>query len=383
MRSSLVALVVVLVAAVLVMAMAYADVVIFRDGSYDDGKIKSATAEAITIETPYGDVSYPRNTFYVFYQDDPAHPGQQYYQAGLAMLQLRKKTQAEQLFKKAVAADRRYAQPCQNALDAYEPSLGAGTSVTEAPGMRKFILKCTLCGGTGRVVGTFGNASSTSGATGWSQTSHSVGGSSRGSSRSSGNSSTGLGTQAVMRGCPACGGKGYRIMYLRKDEGFCPACGGAGSVKGASGGSSGSSSRSTTFGVTGSSSSSHSGSSSSSSGTLSGGTSLSAVQYPPCTVCGGRGIRPLASGGTFEGFEIISPDGTPLNGNPGESGMEPGGNRNPGGGDPGAEEDQGNGDKEEAEPEDDRGFFAKYKTYLLIAAAAILVIALFAMKGKK
>jgi hypothetical protein len=376
MRTPLVALAVVLTSAVLLGA--FADVVIFKDGTYEDGTIKSATAESITIGTPYGDVSYPRNTFYVFYQVDASRPGQHYYEGGLAMLQLHKKFTAKELFDKAIAIDQRYGPPSEKVLQAYEPQPGASTTQQET-NVRTIRLQCALCGGTGKVEGTFGiRSSSTDAVPGWFLASHSVGGSPGGSSGSSGSSSGGveshIGTTSVMMNCPACSGKGYRILHLRPDEGICPTCGGAGSVKGDTS-SSGTSGSSVTFGTheTGSSGSS---SSSSSSGSSSGATSLSAVQYPPCKDCGGRGIRPLAMGGTLEGLQEVGGGA-----NPGGSGIQPGGGPGPGGGEEMA------GDEEQtakAPVEEEPGFFAKYKTYLLLGLAAVLVIGFFVAKsGKK
>jgi hypothetical protein len=369
MRTPLVALAVVLMSTLLLGA--FADVVIFKNGTYEDGTIKSATAESITIATPYGDVSYPRDTFYVFYQVDAAHPGQQYYEAGLAMLQLHKKFAAKELFDKASAIDQRYAQAAEKALQAYEPNPGSSTTQQET-NVRTIRLQCSLCGGTGKVEGTFGiRSQSTDALPDWFLASHSVSGHGGSSGGSSGGTESHIGSTSVMMNCPACSGKGYRILHLRPDEGICPVCGGAGSVKGdTSGSGGGSSGNSVTFGTGGSGSSSSSNSS----------TSMSiAVQYPPCRACGGRGIRPLAMGGTLEGLQVVG--GTTNPGGGGDSGMEPGGGPGPGGGEEMAGDE---GQTEEPPVEDEPGFFAKYKTYLLLGLAAVLVIGLVVAKsGKK
>lgn len=131
--------------------------------------------------------------------------------------------------------------------------------------------------------------------------------------------------------CPACQGKGYRILYIGSEEGICPACGGAGSVQEKD--SQGAESHSWTF------------------------------NYVPCRDCGGRGIKPIRSGGVRDGMVATS--------------ASPGYDRPSGGYEEEEEEEV------EEEPSGDGSFMSRYRMYLMIGGGALLVVALVAMQTSK
>jgi RecJ-like exonuclease len=133
--------------------------------------------------------------------------------------------------------------------------------------------------------------------------------------------------------CPACQGHGYRILYIGADEGICPACGGAGSVQEKTEG--GAESHSWTF------------------------------NYVPCRDCGGRGIKPIRSGGVRDGMVVVAS---------GQDYSQPSGEY-----DESAEEET----KDKEEPSGEGSFMSRYRMYLMIGGGALLVVALVAMQTSK
>jgi len=135
--------------------------------------------------------------------------------------------------------------------------------------------------------------------------------------------------------CPACSGKGYRLLYINADEGLCPDCGGAGTVKGADQNASW------------------------------------VYNYVTCKSCSGRGIKPIKSGGTREGM-VLASTGRP-----------------PGAGDPGGDQGEDEVDKEADEGEDETsssdggGFLLKYRWYLVAGGGGLLALAFVASKTSK
>ena len=130
--------------------------------------------------------------------------------------------------------------------------------------------------------------------------------------------------------CPACQGKRYRILYMGSEDGLCATCGGAGSVKEKEEG------KETTSWV---------------------------FNYVPCRGCGGRGIKPMRSGGTREGLVITS--------NSPQYSNQPSG------------EYEDKEEVEEEEPSGDGSFMSRYRMYLMIGGGALLVVALVAMQSSK
>ena len=337
MRSVIVFVVVVLVAGVI--PAAFGDIVVFRDGTFEDAKIKSVTDDLLTIEGEYGDLPYPRERVYWFSQAVPERPGIEYYLAGLKLLELHKKHMAAKLFEKAGQYDRRYAQAGEKALQVYTPQRPTDTaSRLEAPPsgdahsrVPVYKVQCKLCQGTGKVEATLGgdlslleDASFTGGAT---QLSCGPGGG------GSGGGSKDKEDHKMMITCPACGGKGYRLLRLGPKDGICPKCGGAGSINEEKEGS-------WTF------------------------------NFVPCPECAGRGIKPIKDGGARVGIVLAS------------SSRPPGGPS--GGGD-----DEYDGSEKEADEDkepsssDDRSFFDKYKVYFLAGGGALLIVAFVASKASK
>jgi hypothetical protein len=134
--------------------------------------------------------------------------------------------------------------------------------------------------------------------------------------------------------CPACMGKGFRLMRIGPDQGLCPTCGGAGSVLNT------------------------------------GDTGTWASSVTPCTACGGSGLRPLRYGGTRDGLEPIG--GHALNASPGGGGSSDGGTDR-------SEAKKGDGD----DPYAVQSFFSRYKTLILIAAAVVLIVGLIGVKSSR
>jgi len=151
--------VVVLALAVVITTAAHSDVVVFKNGTYQEGTVKSATDSSITMESQYGDLPYARDVIQAVYRSMPEQPGQEYYQAGLVLLGLHKKATAQKLFEQAAKHDARYAKLGTNALRAYTPrrsndvaSRLAPPSTTDANSRTPmYRIQCNLCGGTGKV----------------------------------------------------------------------------------------------------------------------------------------------------------------------------------------------------------------------------------------
>jgi len=291
---------VVLVLAVILAASG--DIVVYRDGAYEEVKIKNTTTESFILEGPYGDLEYPRERIYSAHRSVAARPGEEYYQAGLMMLRLHRKTVAKKLFEKAGQYDSRYGVAGQKALDAYTIKRPADdASRLRSPSSRKeesnqplYKLTCQLCNGTGKVEYRIQGVT--------------------------GSDEEGRGEVTRTMSCPACSGKGHRLLYLGPDEGICPTCGGAGSVKEEEGGW--------------------------------------VFTYVPCRSCGGRGILPTSQGGTRENLELVS--GGPRRRFPDEE-----------------EED------EDDKSSDDGDFFTKYRWHIVGGGGALLVIAFLASKMSK
>ena len=153
----------VLLAALVVCAAAplAGDVVVFKDGKCEESPIKQVTGDAVTIQGPYGDLTYPLTTVYWYCSSDPQRPGLEYYWAGIRLLELRKKHTAIGMFNKAGEFDPRYAAAGRNAVSNYEPRDtrsassrlhpdGATTSTgsSECPLYR---VPCKLCNATGMI----------------------------------------------------------------------------------------------------------------------------------------------------------------------------------------------------------------------------------------
>ena len=133
--------------------------------------------------------------------------------------------------------------------------------------------------------------------------------------------------------CPACSGKGYRDLRIGPTEGLCPKCGGAGSIK----------------------------------EERDEGSWL--FDYVPCKDCSGTGIKPTSNGGTREGLnDTVMASG-------GLGGM---GGRQTSDTDVEVEEDT-----EPQEPEDDRGFFSRYRWYFIGGGVALLVVLFVASQTSK
>jgi hypothetical protein len=151
--------VVVLALTMVITTAARGDVVVFKDGTYQEGKVKSITDASVTMESQYGDLPYARNIVQSVHPSTAEQPGQEYYQAGLVLLQMHKKQTAKKLFDQAVAKDERYSGLVSKALNSYTPKPSydvearmrppSSTDVhSHAPTYR---IQCKLCNGTGRV----------------------------------------------------------------------------------------------------------------------------------------------------------------------------------------------------------------------------------------
>jgi len=244
-------------------AAASGDIIVYTDGDYDEVKIKNTTPTSFILEGSYGDINYPRERVYSAHRSVPEHPGEEYYKAGLMLLQLHKKSLARKLFEKASTFDARYGQAGASALNAYTPQPladdGSRLRVDSSGGRygagSGFKVQCKLCNGTGKVDYEIQKVFS--------------------GSSDSGEKKTGKAIKGTMQ-CPACSGKGYRILQIGPEEGICPACGGAGSVKEKS------------------------------------DKGSWVFTYVPCSDCGGRGIKPIKMGGTREGIQpVVSPQPQP------------------------------------------------------------------------
>jgi hypothetical protein len=129
--------------------------------------------------------------------------------------------------------------------------------------------------------------------------------------------------------CPACSGKGYRLLRIRPDEGICPTCGGAGTIK------------------------------------KEGTKWLN--PFETCPDCGGRGIRPLKNGGTRDGLVLAS-------GNPSSMDVTSSTEQ------PAPEETTTD---TSTDTSDDESFFQKYRWYFVAGGGGLLVLALAASKASK
>jgi len=157
MRALSAAVLLALIAATLPAALG--DVVVFRDGSYDDeGKIKGVTADTLTIAGPYGDLPYPIERVYWCHQSVPDRPGIELYWAGIKLLELDRKHTAKKLFDKAGRYDRRYAEAGARAIKNYTPQRPSDYESRVSPSdpglagqVPVFKVQCKLCGGSGEV----------------------------------------------------------------------------------------------------------------------------------------------------------------------------------------------------------------------------------------
>lgn len=151
--------VVVLVLAVVISTAAYSDVVVFKNGTYQEGTVKSESETSITMESQYGDLPYRRDVVQSVHRSTAEHPGQEYYQAGLSMLKLDKKPAAKKLFQQAAARDERYSKLGANALRNYTPQPSTDVASRFIPPSSdsiyshapKYRIQCKLCGGAGKV----------------------------------------------------------------------------------------------------------------------------------------------------------------------------------------------------------------------------------------
>lgn len=145
--------------AVVISTAARSDIVVFKNGTYQEGTIKSITEQSVTMKSAYGDLPYARTLIQSVHRSVSEQPGQEYYNAGLAMLQLHKKQTAKKLFKQAAGYDERYGTLGAKALQGYTPQPSSDVASrlrpTPSEGMNArlpiFRVQCALCGGTGKV----------------------------------------------------------------------------------------------------------------------------------------------------------------------------------------------------------------------------------------
>jgi len=138
---------------------AFADVLVFRDGTFEEGTIKSVTAESVTLQVQYGELPYPLERIYWYHSATPDRPGLEYYWAGMKLLELHKKYTAQKLFEKAGRFDKRYREMGAKAIQDYSPSRSTDSaSRLRPPAMGEFRsgrpvykVECKLCGGSGEV----------------------------------------------------------------------------------------------------------------------------------------------------------------------------------------------------------------------------------------
>ena len=145
--------------AAVISAAAHSDIVVFKNGTYQEGTVKSAADGSIMMESQYGDLPYARDVIQAVYRSTPEQPGQEYYQAGLTMLGLHKKATAKKLFEQAAKQDKRYAPLGTKALRDYTPRPSNDVASRLAPPSTTDVhsrtpmyrIQCNLCGGTGKV----------------------------------------------------------------------------------------------------------------------------------------------------------------------------------------------------------------------------------------
>ncbi len=199
MKSALAAVFVVLLGGFIVAALG--DIVIFKDGSYEDCTIVSESEEGLSIKGPYGELKYPREQVVWHQRSSAERPGDEYFQAGLRMVGLHRKQTAIELFKKAGLYNKDYERAGKMVIDRTTPKrpTTAPTQIEEiVPGTVLIRLKCPIC---------------EEDAPGYADRLYD-------------------GRVLVKGRCPACGGKGYRDLRIGPEDGLCPACGGIGSVRG-------------------------------------------------------------------------------------------------------------------------------------------------------
>jgi hypothetical protein len=336
--------VIVVALAVVIPAAVRSDIVVFKNGTYEEGTIKSVSDTSLTMESPYGDLPYARELIASAHASVAEQPGQEYYQAGLVLLQLHQKDAAKKLFEKATEADTRYRALSAKALRDYTPAPSSNLdSSLHAPAtgdprrVPTYRVPCSLCKGTGRVeykiqkvtmlrdnlpvMGFVCSPPEGSDGGSWMIAS------------CSGRGRSGAEDTFYMR-CPACNGKGYRLLRISSEEGLCPICMGAGSIQ-----------------------------------EKEKRVDSWVFNYVPCPGCSGRGIRPLRSGA----IQLVA--ATNQNQFPGQ----PGGEAYKETEDEEIEDDE---DVEEEESSDD-GFLKRYGTYLLVGGGALLIVALVAMQMSK
>ena len=159
-----------LVLVILIVAIvpaARGDVVVFRDGSYEEGEVKGWSAESVTMTSPYGDLTYPRESVYSGHRSSADRPGLEYYRGGMMLLRLHKRHSAWQLFQKAGRYDKGYLSAGEKAIRDYSPQRTGGYGRVDAPPdgdlsfrIPVYRVKCKLCSGTGKVQYTVGGMAS-------------------------------------------------------------------------------------------------------------------------------------------------------------------------------------------------------------------------------
>lgn len=196
MKSALVAILVVLLGGLMVGALG--DIVIFKDGSYEDCTITSESEEGLAIKGPYGELRYPRERVFWHQRSTTERPGDEYFQAGLKMVELRRKQTAIELFKKAGLYNKDYEWAGRAVIKRTTPkrSTTHPTRIKRVePGTLLVRVSCPFCEGTGYADRLYD------------------------------------GHVIVKARCPACAGKGYRILRIGPKDGVCPVCGGVGSLR--------------------------------------------------------------------------------------------------------------------------------------------------------
>jgi hypothetical protein len=285
------------------------DIVVFKDATYEDCRIVDENEDVVSIEGPYGQMTYPRAQVLWLQRSSVQRPGDEYFQAGLKMLELERKQRAIKLFEKAGLYNKEY-ERAGKALIAQttpqRPKTVATRIQRDEPGTIVVRMQCPFCEDTpGTVI-------------------------------------YGSGCGALRGTCPACAGRGYRILRVGPKEGLCPECGGIGAVRPTSEG-----------------------------------------RVFTCRTCGGRGIMPLRSGGMRKELESLVQEST--NSGPGFSGG--GGNTNSNWAsrdEPESDEAQDEAEDEDGDEEvDDKsgsggggGFFSEYKWYLIGGGGALLIVVL-------
>ncbi|MBN1917307.1 MAG: hypothetical protein JW889_05305 [Verrucomicrobia bacterium] len=334
---------------------ALADIVVFNDGRVEEIPIADVTEQTVTVKTPYGEMPYPRGAVLFFWASNAERPGEEYYVAGLFMLRLHNRTKAETLFAKAITLNKQYEKPAREAMRNYS------RPPNERPPEVKLnvVMTCTFCGGIGKVAiapSTGAGTTTTQGGT--------HGGAFGRTDGTQDGSNTGSSAGTVMATCPACSGRGYRLLEVGLNEGLCPTCAGSGGVRGSADQSG---TQTSTLGGT---------SGSSTSGTST--SSLGEAPYRPCPRCGGSGVLAVRLGGDRGPIEAaLTPPAV----------QEPSGS---GDGERMSGDDDGDedGESESANDEEDssdgeQSFFGKYRTYLFIGGGALLLVAIVASQMSK